>query len=226
MGKLNNAGMRTARKTARRWFCGSGARHFLPLRGPGLPVSRAEELAILAAAEPFIARRFNRLSGQLSLGLMLAVALPLLSIWLGSGKGGAAPSLSLVATAIFSLGGVLMLAAGWRYERAVLDLRDAVALALRERAGGAPAALRMPEGRGPDIRKLGLAAFCLTGLFLLWPLGAVLWGGYGAWSEASAWPLDAAAGLACGIVLGIMAFLALWTLWLGRASAAPEDGPC
>jgi hypothetical protein len=224
MAKLDNSGIRIARKTTRRWFCGSAARLFLPLKGPGLPVSRAEELAILAAAEPFIARRFDRLSGQLSLGLMLAVALPLLYIWLGSGKGGAAPSLSLIATATFSLGGVLMLAAGWRYERAVLDLRDAVALALREREEGAPAALKMPEGRGPDIRKLGLAAFCLTGLFLLWPLAALLSGGRGA--KAAAWPVDAAAGMAGGIVLGIMAFLALWTLWLGRASAAAEDGPC
>ena len=125
-------------------------------------------------------------------------------------------SVGTISAATFSFGGLAMLAAGWSYERSVFDLRDSIAMSLRERTGGAVAALAVPEGREPDLRKLAVVAFLLTGVFMLWPLVSTLW-------KNAAAPLNAASGLALGIALGILLFVTVWVVWL--RPAAPEDRP-
>jgi hypothetical protein len=129
----------------------------------------------------------------------------------------------MVGIATFTVGGLLMLLAAWHYERSLFDLRDAVALALREKDAGGPLRPIVPGAREPDIRKLGLIAFSLTGLFLLWPLAGALWKRFQPASDVAGWTLEAAAGLVAGPVLGILAFALVWALWLRRASASPED---
>lgn len=225
MARFDNRGIITAKKTVALWFCGTGERRFLPLSGQALAVGQAEERAILAAAEPFIAARAEKLNGQLALGTIAIVALPVLHIFFAKSLlGGLAPSTGTTALAGFTVGGLLMLLAAWQYEKAVLDLRESIALALRERAASGPVPLEVPGARGLDIRLLGKAAFVLGGLILLWPLASSLWPDKGVGFSQGAWPVEAAAGLIGGVLMGILAFSALWALKLRRVSAAAEDG--
>jgi len=221
MAKLDNSGIRTAKKTVARWFHGSETRRFLPLSGAGLAVSRAEERAILAAAERYIAARFDRLNGQLALALMLTVGVPTLHAFHGDRLPAAlSPPSGAVALASFTLGGAAMLWAAWRYERSVLDLRDGVALALRERDAGSALPPIVPEERDRTIRHMAAIAFVLAGLLLLWPLAGAVpeWSGPG----AARW-LTTAGGFVAGLLLWIFGYAAVWALWLRGRSAPPED---
>lgn len=221
MARLDNSGIRTAKKTVALWFGGGEARVFLPLSGAGLAVDRAEERAILAAAEPYIADRYDRLNGQLALAVMLTVALPVLHRFFGERLLGAlSPPSGTVTIAGVTLGGLAALLAAWRYERAVMDLRDGVALALRERDAHGALPPIVPEERERSIRWLAGLAFGLAGLLMLWPLAGAVVERLGPGASSL---LATAGGFVAGLLLWILGYAVVWALWLRGRPTPPEN---
>jgi hypothetical protein len=205
---------RTARTIVARWFIGGSERKFVPLSAPVIPVSRNEELAITAEAERAVAELHERMSLLLFWTATLAGATPWLGFVLGR-RYGWFSGLPTGAGAIGALciAGIAILWTVWHYERAQFDLRDTIALALRERRH---LALAEPERETLDLRQLSTIVMVL--------LGAGLFGlvANGLLSLAEKLPaFRALAGVVAGIAGGGVLF---GGFWLFRRRAAAEDG--
>jgi hypothetical protein len=210
---------RTAQTIVGRWFIGGAERNFVPLSGPVIPVSRDEELAITADAERAVEQLQGRMSQLLTWTMILAGGTPWLGFELGR-RYGWFTSLPTGTGAIgaLCLAGVAILWIVLHHERAQFDLRDAIALGLRERRHlSVPA----PDPGLVDLRQLLTIVCVLLGAALL---GVVASGliGMAKLALVSAPLLRGLAGVAAGVGGGVVLFVGFWLFRL-RRSAAPED---
>jgi len=171
MARLDNQGIRIAKKNVSRWFVGAETRRFVPRTGGGIPVSGEEELAIRAGSEVFIAKGYDGLSLRLIVHAIIMIGAVTLIYALKARYPTLQNSFTdFIAYGVYAMNALAMFAAAWRWEKSVLDLREAIGFSLLERR---PVSAQLFERAGPDVPdyyRIGAAAFLTSGAIMLWPM--------------------------------------------------------
>lgn len=186
---------------------------FLPGNGHALPMAEDIARAVRAGAEAHIFRSYDALQKKIWLHVILLVITITAVQFAAAGQSpGVARALHYLSYGLYSLHGVFALLDAWKWERSILDLRDAITLALR---GNAPLPPHLAGPRAivePDYRILGtIVAAALAPFFVLkeLPLPAFIPG----WVPA----------VSFGVAMGLMTWIA-GHAWLQRSGLlAPED---
>lgn len=206
--------MRLAKANVDRWIVDTPAGPaFLPGDGNALPMTADVARAIRAGAEAHIFRSYDKLQKKMLLHMVLVVVTITAVQFAASGQSsGVGRALRYLSYALYSLHGLFALLDAWKWERSVLDLRDAITLSLR---GNAPLPPHLAGPRAivePDYRILGtIVAATLAPFFAL--KGVHLPHLVPAWVPA----------VSLGVAMGLMVWIAGHT-WLQRSGLlAPED---
>ena len=216
MARLDNSPIRTAKANVNRWFTKTPlGTAFLPGNGSALPISEDMALGIRAGAEEFIAQSYANLQKRMAIHAAVIVGIVISIQYIKAGqKPPLSEILSYLSYGLYTLHGLALLHDAWKWEKSVMNLRDAIAHALITKVPLPPTLAGKQAVAEPNYRLLGGITFSVMGFFMLFK-GVTLPDFVSPWVPA----------LAAGFVVGILAWIVGFT-WLQRIGAlAPKDGP-
>lgn len=216
MARLDNSPIRLAKANVDRWFAKTPAGPaFLPGNGKALPIDENVALGIRAGAEQFVARSYDDLQKRMLIHMVIIVLIVVAIQYIRSGLDPVLDTILLyISYALYTAHGLFALNDAWKWERSVMDLRDAIAHALREKVPLPPTLAGGQAVVEPDYRLLGGITFSIVALFMLFK-GVKLPDFVSPWLPA----------IGVGVVVGIVTWIAGF-VWLQRIGALPpEDGP-
>jgi len=208
--------VRLAKANVDRWIVDTPAGPaFLPGDGNALPMTTDVARAIRAGAEAHIFRSYDALQKKMLLHVVL-VAATIAAVQFAAAdlSPPVEQALRFLSYGLYSVHGLFALLDGWKWERSVFDLRDAITLALR---GNAPLPPHLAGPRAiiePNYRILGTIVAATLAPFMVLKtveLPDIIPG----WVPA----------ISLGVAMGLMVWIA-GHAWLQRLGLlAPEDGP-
>lgn len=216
MARLDNSPVYVAKANVDRWFSKTPAGPaFLPGNGKALPVAEDVALGIRAGAEQFVARSYDGLQKRLLIHMFVLLAIIIGIDFIRAGLDPVLDDILLyISYALYTAHGLFALNDAWKWERSVLDLRDAIAHALREKVPLPPTLAGVHAVVEPDYRLLGGITFSIMAVFTLF-IGVKLPEFISPWVPA----------IGLGVIVGIITWTAGF-IWLQRIGAlSPKDGP-